>query len=119
MKLDRLHLILDEGGNLINSSIKTKFLAASAFSEQQRQKKLSCNTNQGHDQVVEVVVVVAGHQVVAVAVVVASGVQWLSLEQGAMRLLDMQVGLLFLTPILQVLFKAELVVGAVVLLALL
>jgi hypothetical protein len=40
-KLDRLNIIaFDEGGNIINSSIKTSFFAAKRFSEQQRAKKL-------------------------------------------------------------------------------
>ena len=38
-KLDRLHLIFDESGNLTNMAIKSKYLAAAAFSRQQAEKK--------------------------------------------------------------------------------
>ncbi len=38
-KLDRLHIVFNESGNLINSDIKTKFHAAEAFSKQQKEKR--------------------------------------------------------------------------------
>lgn len=41
-KLDRLHIIaFDDSGNIINSGIKTSFIAAQKFSEQQKTKRLN------------------------------------------------------------------------------